>query len=183
MKKLITLATAVLCLNLAQAAQFKVSKGNVNFTAKGFPAFITIAGKTTNITGILTKKDEKLSGNFSVDLTTLETGMDLRDDHMKNKYLKVGEFPKATLILPSFTPEASGTVQGELLLKGVKKPIKIDYTLEKSGGSMAIKTNFELLLNDFKVGIPSFQGITVAKTIKLAVAFKAVEEKTKPTKK
>ena len=177
MKKLLSLAAALLCLNMAQAAQYKVSQGDVNFTAKGFPAFITIAGKTKNITGTLSKEGENISGRFSVDLATLKTGMDLRDDHMKNKYLKVGEFPKATLILPSFKPEASGTVQGELQLKDVKKPIKIDYTLENSGGSMAIKTNFELLLNDFNVGIPSFQGITVAKTIKLAVAFKAVEEK------
>lgn len=189
MKKLLILVTAALCLNFAQAAQFKVSKGDVNFTAKGFPAFITIAGKSDNITGTLDKKAGKLSGKFMVDLATLKTGMDLRDDHMKNKYLEVGKYPKATLVLPEFKPEASGSVQAELHLKDVKKPIKIDYSIENGGGSMTVKTNFELLLNDFNVGIPSFQGITVAKTIKLAVAFKAVEEMTakkemkKPAKK
>ena len=183
MKKLLTLAAALLCLSSVHAAQFKVSKGDVNFTAKGFPAFITIAGKTNNIMGTLSKKDGNLSGSFSIDLSTLKTGMDLRDDHMKNKYLLVGKYPKATLTLPSFKPQASGSVQAELQLKDVKKPIKIDYTLVNSGGSIAIKTNFELLLNDFNVGIPSFQGITVAKTIKLSVAFKAVEEMKKAPKK
>jgi len=175
MKKLLILVSALACLNLAQAAQFKVSKGNVNFTAKGFPAFITIAGKSENITGTLNQEGKELSGTFDVDLSTLETGMDLRDDHMKNKYLEVTKFPKATLKLPKFTPEKSGSVEGILTLKEVEKPIKIDYTIDSSEGSMTVKTTFELLLTDFKVGIPSFQGITVAKTIKLAVAFKAIE--------
>ncbi len=177
MKTLLILITTLTSFNMVSAAQFKTAKGKVNFTAKGFPSFITIAGKSTNLNGTLVSEDQNLSGSFDVDLATLNTGMDLRDDHMKNKYLEVKKFPKATLTLPKFKSTESGTTQAMLKLKGIEKPIKVNYTIEKNDDSLTVETKFDLLLSDFNVGVPSFQGITVAKTIKLAVAFKAIKEK------
>ena len=81
----------------ASASQYNVRTGDVVFQAKGFPTFITIKGETKNLDGTLKVEGGKAMGSFKVAMTSLKTGMDLRDDHMINKYLEAKKFPQATL--------------------------------------------------------------------------------------
>lgn len=176
MKKI--LITLLLPLNLF-AATYNINKAQVEFEAKGFPTFITIKGKTQKLEGslILDKETKKTSGSFKVPLTTIKTGMDLRDDHMINKYLEAKKFPHATLTLMPFTLEEEGEIKGTLELHGVKKDVSVTYErTQLKEKTISFNTNFDLSLTDFQIAIPSFQGITVAKEVSVAVNFMAVNK-------
>ena len=153
------------------ATPFKVGSGNVEFKAKGFPTFITITGKSTEVMGNLDFDQQTMmaSGTFTLPLSSLKTGMDLRDEHMTEKYLEVNKYPNATLTLKPFKLEDEGEVKGTLKLHDVEKEVMIKYTSSKSADALKVQTEFDLVLGDYKIDIPSFQGITVAKDIKLKV--------------
>ena len=68
---------------------FKESDGKVTFLAIGKPAMIKIVGEGTGPHGDLTIFDDKLQGTLTIDMKKLTTKIELRDDHMKNKYLEV----------------------------------------------------------------------------------------------
>jgi len=155
-----------------QAATY-VPQGNVEFTAKGFPTFITIKGKGDGIKGSLEIKDNRIqSAIIEFPLKTLQTGMDLRDKHMHEKYLETSKYPTAILKLTPFTLNNSGEVEGELKLHNITKKVKVTYETE-SISPLVANAEFSIVLGDFGIKIPSFQGITVAKDISLAVSFKA----------
>jgi len=180
MKKLLYIISLAITFNAfttAQAEVYKVNQGKVKFVAKGFPTFITITGKGNGLTGEMTEDGEKTSGKFALDLTSLSTDLDLRDEHMKNKYLEVAKFPKAMLTLPIEKLSDSGEIKAILKLKDVEKEIPVQYEISSENGNKIVKTNFKIELSDFNIEIPSFQGVTVAKTINLDVEFKAISKK------
>ena len=82
-----------------QAAIYKLSadKGQISFLAKGRPALISIKGEGEGPTAALTEKEQTLNGVISFQLNSLKTGIELLDDHLKNKYLEVEKYPTATI--------------------------------------------------------------------------------------
>lgn len=172
LKKLTLSSMLALTMSLpVMAAPFKVGSGNVEFKAKGFPTFITITGKSNAIKGELDYNPEtkQVSGTFILPLSTLKTGMDLRDEHMTEKYLEVKKYPNATLTLKPFMLKDEGEAMGTLKLHDVEKEVTIKYSSNSSADSINVNTEFDIVLSQFNIDIPSFQGITVAKDIKLKV--------------
>jgi len=153
--------------------------GSVAFTAMGNPAFISIEGKGKGTSGELSVKNNIAKGVFKFKLTTLDTGIDTRNEHMKNKYLKTDEYPEATLEISNlelpknYTPAAGlggGKFVGKLTLKGVTRDITGTFESKgKNQGKEAIVAKFDIKLSDFGVEIPSFAGITVANNVDIAV--------------
>lgn len=172
MKKILLLA-GLLTLNSAFAVTMAVKKNKVEFVAKGFPSFIKITGVSESMMGELKEEKGMLSGLLKIDVKTLKTGMDLRDDHMINKYLEVAKFPFITLKLDPFKVEPKGTVKGTLKLHGEEKLVDVMYTSSRSGKDLVVKADFKINISDFKIAIPSFQGITVAKEVKLSTMMTA----------
>lgn len=167
--------TLFIILTSANAATY-IPKGEVEFTAKGFPSFITIKGKGKGISGVIEMEGNLLkSGKIQFPLKTLKTGMDLRDEHMHDKYLETKKYPMAILTLPQVTLEKSGTIEGSLKLHNVSKKVSIDYEAASTSPLMT-KASFSIVLGDFGIDIPSFQGITVAKDIKINVDLKAKQK-------
>lgn len=163
---LITLAA--LSLFSANAEIYKPS-GKVEFTAKGFPTFITIKGVGEGVDGNMDIDGQMVKeATLKFPLNTLKTGMDLRDEHMHDKYLETKKYPMAELSLPAFELKDSGTVEGVLKLHNVEKKVNINYEASK-GDQLKATAKFQIILADFGIEIPSFQGITVAKEINLAV--------------
>ena len=151
---------------------FTPETGMVEFKTKGWPNLITIKGKGTGVTGGLVEDQGTVTGQLTFDLTTLKTGISLRDDHMKNNYLEVKEHPTAELKLDKLAipKDLSGDVEltGTLKLHGVEKPIKGTAVLSKEDGSIKVDANFIVMLSDFKIAIPSYKGITVAEKVTIA---------------
>ena len=160
---------------------FKPNNGKVSFKTKGWPSLITIKGESKGVQGELKEMDGKVSGALSFDLQTLKTGISLRDDHMKNKYLEVTKYPKATLTLKNLMlPEKkSGDVpfKGLLKIHGVEKEVKGKVTLESGsdGKEVKMKGEIPIKLADFKIEIPSYKGITVAETVKVFIESKVLK--------
>lgn len=172
----ISIAFALVCASPGFAAKLvsQPRPGEVVFEAVGRPAMMKIKGQGPAPTGEFTVEKGKASGTAELDLRTLETGMSLRDSHMKDKYLEVAKHPKAKLTVDAFDVPAdftAGTSLGEkpfkgtLLLHGVEKAVEGVFSFE---GGVA-NARFETKLSDYGIAVPSYMGITVADTVKVSV--------------
>ena len=96
---LITLFSA-----LALAAPIDLSKTSheINFLAVGQPSALKISGKLapgSAMTGKLEVVKNELVGNASIALDSFDTGIGLRNRHMKEKYLETAKYPEAKISL------------------------------------------------------------------------------------
>lgn len=164
----------------AHAQKIDLSSGaKVEFDAIGKPAMINIKGTGAKATGALTAANNNLVGEFIVKLKDFTTDMDLRDEHMKEKYLEVDkkDFDKAilkidhkiTTPLPSSGAWEPQGLKGLLTLHGVTKevPLTCKLTLKDSTANGAV--DFKIKVQDFKIDIPSFAGITMADEVAVKV--------------
>lgn len=153
--------------------------GSVEFNAVGRPSAIKIKGKGTNAKGTLTLEGNRVSGIAIFALDSLDTGIKLRNEHMKTKYLETEKFPEARLTLSQITlPESfKGDVamaenvpfEGKLLLHGVEKLVKGNASVERKGAEVTLDAVFDLKISDFAIATPGFAGITMAEDVKVIV--------------
>lgn len=133
---------------------------DVSWQAVGSPGFIKIDGQGGKAECQL---DAQGLGECSCALDAFKTGIDLRDHHMREKYLQTDKWPKASLKIAS---AAAGAFAGDLTLKGKTHPVKGAYEL-KDG---AVEATFQVALDDYDVGVPSYLGVTVAKGVTVKVS-------------
>lgn len=170
MKNIILIASLLLPLHAFAANQ--IVKSKIAFTAVGKPAFIKANGVVPLKESKLTIKDNKLSGMVVVDISKLDSGIELRDTHLKDKYLHTAKFPIATLTIKDQAISASSSshkITGELTFHNVTKPISFDANVSLENNVVKLKSDLSFLLTDFNVELPSFQGITAADKVKLNV--------------
>lgn len=157
-----SLLAAPLKLDLSKA------KSSVKFTATGNPSALVITGEAEGLTGVLSREGTKASGEAEFDLTKLKTGISLRDTHMKEKYLETKKYPKAKLKLLTL-PEGSGAFTGELTLHGVTKRVYGAAAIDLKDGKLHAVASFPIDVTDFKISVPEFMEITVAKRVEVVV--------------
>ncbi len=158
--------------------ELKPSGGKVEFTAGGKPSFVKIHGTGAAPKGHLSIDGEKVAGQFDLDLSTLDSGIKLRNEHMKNKYLEIEKYPKAVLVLESASKVADwkngkgkisdATFTGKLTLHGAQKAVKGTFGVAASGKA---NVSFVVKLSDYNVAVPTFAGITVADEVNVDVEF------------
>ncbi len=90
-----------------------------------------VNGRLGNIGGTVTLNDAditKSSVNITVDMSTVDTGVSMRDNDIKSAGLfDVAQFPTASFVSTSVAKTANGlTVNGNLTLHGVTKPVTLD---------------------------------------------------------
>jgi polyisoprenoid-binding protein YceI len=161
----------------------KADAGSVEFVATGWPSALKIHGKGTGPAGTLSVTDHCVSGSLAVDLASLETGISLRDRHLKEEYLQVDRYPQARLTLSHLdvrvVPEGAtfGAVavpfEGTLLLHGVEKPVSGQAKVSRNDSRLTVSAQFSINLGDFGVGVPKYMGITVAEKVDVKTAFSA----------
>jgi len=167
----------------AVRVEMTTDAGSVEFVATGWPSALKIHGKGTGPGGTLTVTDHSVSGSLAVDLASLETGISLRDRHLKEEYLQVERYPQARLTLShldvSGVPEGAtfGAVavpfEGRLLLHGVEKPVSGQAKVSRHDSRLTVSAQFSINLGDFGVGVPKYMGITVAEKVDVKTAFSA----------
>lgn len=148
---------------------------SVNFLAVGRPSMLKIHGKATGPEAKFQLEADKLSGTAEFELAKLDTGINMRNEHMKDKYLQVKDHPKAKLTLtdvavdPAFatalTNSGEKPFKGKLLLKGQERDVSGNYTA-KNG---LVQAKFQIKLTEFGIEIPSYLGVTVAETVDVSV--------------
>lgn len=161
----------------AQGQLKEQGKASVTFIAVG-PAGLKIEGKTSQFT----LREANGQVHAVVPLAMLDTGISLRNTHMREKYLETAKYPNAELTLPSSAvkrPSAGATAplkaQGTLLLHGVTKPIAIEYTAHPQGNTYTVEGAAQLKLDDYGIKAPSYLGVTVKQDITIHVSFTAIE--------
>ena len=172
MKKLFF--TGILLLS-TQSFASKIVSQEVKFVATGKPSFIKAKGNAPLTNSEMTLKDNKLSGSFTVALDKLDSGIELRDTHLKEKYLQTQTYPKAIFSFKDVSLESDNqtiTVKGEFEFHGVKKEKEIEIEISKEGNQLNLVSDFEIKLTDYKVELPSFSGITAADKVKIDVETK-----------
>lgn len=147
----------------------------VEFEAVGNPGFLKIHGKNGKLDGFLHELGDKVSGSMVVDLNDLDTGIPLRNQHMKEKYLDVKKYPKAVLILKDF-PNKEGEVEGkgDLIIREISKPVDIRAVVQHDGDKRNVKADFGFKISEYpSLGIPSYLGVSVAEQVRIHVEFTA----------
>jgi polyisoprenoid-binding protein YceI len=193
MKFFKVLVLAIFCTSMnvhAAVAKFEMKKNNgtVKFFAIGNPSAIRIDGVGSGPEGrlevVADEKNSKIAGQFVVELTSLNSGIEMRDSHMKEKYLEVEKYPvaKFTLetinidgnILKSFN-KSNIPFTGMMNFHGKEKVIAGIADLKSNNKDDAkVVAKFKVKATDFNIEIPSFAGITVADEIELEVEMQSI---------
>lgn len=158
-------------------------------------ALESISGTSTTINGTIStdlKDPSKTSGSFSIPVTTLVSGVAMRDEHMAGEnWLNAAKFPNITFTIKSLKLKGDNKVltngtsvqadaTGDFTLHGVTKTITIPvrasyrevpagqvYGLE--GNLLRVETTFSIKLSDYGVNIPAPLTAKVADELTLTV--------------
>jgi polyisoprenoid-binding protein YceI len=141
--------------------------------------------KTTSLSGTLTlgaSKPALLKGEISVDLATIDTGIGLRNQHLREKYLEVPRgrgFDKAVLSEVRLDQADGEGFQGKtgfagkLLLHGTSRDVAGTAEIRREGSEARVDASFPLTLTDFGIEPPEYLGVGVANKLLVKVRFSA----------
>lgn len=168
----------------AQAGGWRVDGGEVTVVCP-----LTVGGsfeaKTTSVQGIVAAdpaKPSALAGELAVDLATLDTGISLRNNHLRDNYLEVQKgdgFERAVLSDIVLEAEDAGRFEGRtrfdgvLLLHGTKKPVTGEAEVERNGSGVTVKASFPVKLAEFGIPEPRYLGVGVRDEVQVKVTFGA----------
>jgi polyisoprenoid-binding protein YceI len=164
----------------AAADSYKVTTGEVTVMCP-----LTVGGsfeaKTKNLSGdVAPAADQQgaVRGALKVELQTLETGIGIRDRHMRNNYLEVEKGPAfATATIEDIRIEkmAGKTVfSGMLSLHGQKKKVTGAAELQQKDGSIRVQAQFPVKVSEFEIPAPTYLGVGVRDEIQIKVSMMAV---------
>jgi len=130
------------------------------------------SAKTSEVTGFAYKDGKKVKAqNIIISMTTLDAGLKTRTEHMKNKYLEVGKFPKATLISAE---GENGKGKGVLEVHGVKKDVSGDYKIDGA----ELVAHFPVKISDFNIQKAKYLGVGVNDEVQVEVRVPLKEKAT-----
>lgn len=165
-------AAFVAVLALGANAKIAASGGSVEFTAVG-PAGLKINGKTSEVIA----SEDGQNVVVTVPLAKIDTGIALRNSHMRDKYLETGKYPNAVLTVAKgavgLPNGGSGEANGTLALHGKQKPVKFHYNVKKEGAEYAVSGTVHVNMSEFGIEQPSFAGASVKPDVDVAVSFRA----------
>lgn len=150
-------------------------KSEVEFFAVGKPSFLKINGTGGKLNGKLELENNQIKGRFAVKLDDFSTGIAMRDQHMKEKYLETAKYADAwieveKIDLPSDflkTKKIYSNVpfEGKMSLHGVEKPVKGIAEVDTNKDAPSVSTEFKVLVSDYQISVPTYMGIKVADEI------------------
>lgn len=147
---------------------------SVQFVASG-PAGMRIVGKTSGVQ----VGDDAQNVTVTVPLGDLKTGIDLRDHHMRDKYLEVGKYPNAELVVAKNAihwPNGSATTgdaTGTMKLHGRTKSVTFHYLARPDGNVIKVGGTVHVNMRDYGIDVPSYLGVTVKPDVDVEVHFGA----------
>lgn len=151
---------------------FAESIGEVHFYALGKPSLLKIHGESTDLAGTLTQEKGKFQGKFSLKMDGFQTGMKLRDRHLKNKVFDVKKYPETILVLKDLPIQFGEGLkfQGKLKFHGVERSVEGKVDLKQAADKRCeFKAMFPIKLSDFDIQPPKFAGMKIEEEIKLEV--------------
>ncbi|MER2565884.1 MAG: YceI family protein [Myxococcaceae bacterium] len=168
MKRVLSSAVVLLAA-VASADVWMVAprpRGFVRFTIEG--PLDDVNGETRSMSGNFTVDPKAWGGGkgvFAVDLTTLRTGIDQRDEDMRVEFLETKRFPFAILSLDSITQAApaaltvgaTATAQaiGSFEVHGVRRAVSLPIKVRLESDSRLVASgSFSVPFADFNISRP-----------------------------
>ena len=169
----------------AQETTWRITRGDVRVVCP-----MTVGGSfsaaTTALAGVVASDAAgRLRGALDVDLTTLDTGIELRDTHLRDTYLEVDRgrnFARATLseiALDGADPRTfvgKTTFRATFRLHGVARPVSGVAELARTPGGIDVVAHFPVVLPDHDIQAPRYLGVGVSVRVEAEVRFTAVQE-------
>ena len=127
----------------------------------------SFTGKTPDVKGFATIKGDTVeASNIVVNLSKIETGVKLRDEHTR-KHLTVDKFPEAILVSAK---GKGGQGQGIVKIRGIEKPVTGTYKIEGD----KLNAQFGVKLSEFGITGIKYMGIGVddSAVVKVSVPVK-----------
>lgn len=180
--------TLVVALSaFAAGNSFTIEAGKVqNVTFHSKAPLESFDGTTSSVSGIIDVDPMNLdsaSGTCRVDMATLDTGIGLRNQHMRENHLNTDKYPEAVFQLISLSGadklesgnEVSLEAHGKFTLHGVTRDMVIPATaiwypdasstvLKSSGSALHITGEFQVVLPDYEIPRPEFLFLKVAES-------------------
>ncbi len=134
----------------------------------------TFRGKTDRVSGFVLVDPEELYDSLvlhvEIDMASIDTGLDIRNRHMRENHLETDRFPVASfdgaaLVEPHAVGLPAGRkthleIEGMFLLHGVKRKVVLPVDVIRVEGNgtayLAVTSRFELKLSDYNIDRPKF---------------------------
>lgn len=155
------------------------AKNRVEFHSKA--TLESFSGKAKGINAEFDVDPAKLisaKGKVTIDLRTLDTGIDLRNKHMRENHLHTDSFPNAVFSLDSISGDGtlsaeapmSLAIHGQMTIHGVTKSITTPATLSAVGAhGMRIQAEFPLKITEYGIPRPEFLFLKLAEEVRIVV--------------
>jgi polyisoprenoid-binding protein YceI len=187
----LSVAIPAIACSLAGAAQFEVragEKGNrVVFVSKA--AMESFEGATDQVSGDIEADLAHLADSvrvrIEVDLASLDTGIGMRNKHMRENHLETDTYPKAVFTagrIVSSTASALNqaqpariTLAGQMSLHGVTREVQYDLALSiNPSGQLKVAGEFTIKLSDYDIDRPKFLILRLADEQAVRVTLTAI---------
>jgi polyisoprenoid-binding protein YceI len=167
---------------------WRITAGDVEVRCR-----LTVGGSftatTSNISGFIAPPPtgETLSAvAVTVELSALDTGISLRNHHLRNRYLTVTQGPQyrqaqlsalrlETPLSQVLTTHRTGFV-GTLLLHGIERGVTGTTEIRRVDRRLQVEAKFDVSLNDFDIPSPQYLGVGVRNEVTITVSFIATRE-------
>ena len=173
-------AVAAMAANAYAQETLKVTSGDVTVVCP-----LTVGGsfeaKTKAVTGQVGPAPQQpgaVGGSIQVKLDTLQTGIEMRDHHMRDNYLEVGKGSEyAVAILEQIQVdkvEGKSTFRGKLTLHGQTREVVGTAVVQKKDAGLHIEAQFPVKVSEFQIPKPTYLGVGVRDEIQVKVSLSAL---------
>lgn len=102
-------------------------------------------------------RPDTASGRLTVDVASIDTGIRMRDNHLRgDDFFHVELHPEATFVTSSVRREADRwVVAGQLTIRGVTRPVTVPVTVTGSEGTIRIVGELSVSRREFGVAYQS----------------------------
>ncbi len=164
-------------------ASWQVAHGDVRVVCP-----MTVGGsfeaKTSALSGTLTltaPRPAAFSGALAVDLRSLDSGIGLRNEHLRDSYLEVGKgggYEQAVLTDIRLDGDAASVqgktgFSGRLQLHGTTRDVKGQAEVRREGGSVRVEASFPVTISDYGIPKPQYLGVGVRNEVQVKVSLVA----------
>lgn len=141
----------------ASSQQYKPvdEKSEVKFTIKNFG--LNTSGSLNGLQGTIKFDPSNVNASsfeVSVNVNTINTGIDSRDSHIKKEeYFDAAKYSTINFTSTGITKNQNDyTVTGNLTIKGVTKTISFPFSVQNQENGLLFSGNFSINRKDFNIG-------------------------------
>jgi polyisoprenoid-binding protein YceI len=131
------------------------------------------AGRTNDVSGTVVIDGTTITAaDFSVEMATVTSDQDRRDNQFRGRIMDVAQFPTATFTLtspvtiravPDIGKEITVEATGDFTLRGVTKPVTFDLSAKRTDAdSIAVQGDIPITWSEWNIPEPSFGPAQVA---------------------